>query len=215
MEEQTEAPQLVHLTVTQFVDALAGDQSAPGGGSASALAGALGGALAAMVAGLTLGREKYAAYRDEMATLREQAERLKAQLLGLVDADTAAYNRVTAAYGLPKQTEAQQGQRAAAVQAAMQEATQVPLATAEACVEVLELAAQAAAHGNRNAASDAAVAALLAHAGLRGAVRNVQINLGGLRDEGYRLSAGTRAAELLAAGDAVLARALAAADSGA
>ena len=192
MEEQTEAPQLVHLTVTQFVDALA-----------------------AMVAGLTLGREKYAAYRDEMATLREQAERLKAQLLGLVDADTAAYNRVTAAYGLPKQTEAQQGQRAAAVQAAMQEATQVPLATAEACVEVLELAAQAAAHGNRNAASDAAVAALLAHAGLRGAVRNVQINLGGLRDEGFRLSAGTRAAELLAAGDAVLARALAAADSGA
>ncbi len=213
MEERAEAPQLVELTVSQFADALASDRSAPGGGSATALAGALGGALAAMVAGLTLGREKYVAYRDEMMALREQAERLKARLLGLMDADMDAYERVTAAHRLPKQTQAQLEQRVAAVEAAMQEATRVPLVTAEACVEVLELAAHAAAHGNRNAAGDAAVAALLAHAGLRGALCNVRINLGGLRDDEFCLSAGIRAAELLAAGDAALARALAAADS--
>lgn len=213
MEEQAAGPRLSHLTVTQYVDALAADRAAPGGGSAAALTGALGGALAAMVAGLTLGREKYAAHWDEMTALREQSGRLQARLLNLVDADANAYRRVIAAYRLPKQTGAQMEQRAAAVEAAMQGATRVSLATARLCLEALELAARAAARGNPNAAGDAAMAALLAHAGLRGAARNAQINLRTLRDEQFRLRAADRAAELLAAGDAALARTLAAADS--
>lgn len=213
MEEPAAAPRLVHLTVTQYVDALAGDRAAPGGGSAAALTGALGGALAAMVAGLTLGREQYAAHWDEMTALREQAGRLKARLLNLVDADAHAYRRVMAAYRLPRQTEEQLARRAAAVEAGMQGATRVSLATARLCLEVLELTASAAARGNPNAAGDAAMAALLTHAGLRGAVRNAQINLGSLRSDQFRLRAAERAAELLAAGDAALARALAAADS--
>ena len=166
-----------------------------------------------MVARLTLGRAKYAAYQDEMAVVEVRADLLKTRLLALVDADTAAYNQVTDAYKLPKDTEAQKVERAAAVQAAFKAATEVPLATAEACAEVLALAGQVAAHGNRNAASDAAVAALLAHAGLLGAVRNVRINLGSLQDAAFSAHAENRVALLLEAGDAALARALAAADA--
>ena len=101
----------------------------------------------------------------------------------------------------------------AAVQAAFKVATDVPLATAEACAEVLTLAGQVAAHGNRNAASDAAVAALLAHAGLRGAVRNVRINLGSLQDEAFCARAEHRVALLLEASESALERALVSADA--
>lgn len=212
MDLQTASP-LVGLTLTEFTDALGSDQTAPGGGSASALAGALGAALAVMVAKLTQGREKYAAYWDEMATVQAKAETLKTRLLALVDADTEAYNQVTAAYKLPKETDAQKSERSAVLQAAFRVATDVPMLTAEACAEVLELASQVVAHGNRNAASDAAVAALLAHAGLRGAARNVCINLGSLNDETFRTQAANRAAMLVEAGEAALARALAAADA--
>ena len=213
MVARQDTPQLISLTLTEFADALGSEQTAPGGGSAAALAGALGGALAVMVARLTLGRAKYAAHQDEMAVVEVRAELLKTKLLALVDADTAAYNQVTDAYKLPKNTEAQKVERAAAVQAAFRAATEVPLATAEACAEVLALSGQVAAHGNRNAASDAAVAALLAHAGLRGAVRNVRINLGSLEDATFRARAEHRVAMLLEAGDSTLERALAAADA--
>jgi len=215
MDAQADTPQLINLTLTEFADALASDQTAPGGGSASALSGALGGALAVMVARLTLGRAKYAAHQDEMALVDVRADLLKRKLLALVDADTAAYNQVTDAYRLPKDTEAQKVARAAAVQAAFRVATEVPLATAEACAEVLALAGRVAAHGNRNAASDAAVAALLAHAGLHGAVRNVRINLGSLQDEAFRVRAEHRVGLLLEASESALERALAAADSAA
>lgn len=208
----TQTPKLVDLTLTEFAEALGSAETAPGGGSAAALAGALGGGLAVMVARLTLGRAKYAAHQDEMAVVEARADLLKVKLLALVDADTAAYNQVTDAYKLPKETDAQKAERTAAVQAAFRTATKVPLATAEACAEVLILAGQVTAHGNRNAASDAAVAALLAHAGLLGAVRNVRINLGNLKDDTFSKHAAARAATLLAAGDAALERALAAAD---
>jgi methenyltetrahydrofolate cyclohydrolase len=212
MDTQQRPPQLISLTLTEFADALGSAETAPGGGSASALAGALGGALAVMVARLTLGRAKYAVHQDEMAAVEVKADLLKTKLLALVDADTAAYNQVTEAYRLPKDTDAQKIARAAAVQAAFKVATEVPLATAEACAEVLDLAGQVAAHGNRNAASDAAVAALLAHAGLRGAARNVRINLGSLKDDAFRTHAEGRVATLLETGESALARALTAAD---
>ncbi len=213
MATQQDSPQLINLTLTEFADALGSDKTAPGGGSAAALAGALGGALAVMVARLTLGRAKYAAQQGEMAVVEVRADLLKTKLLALVDADTAAYNQIVEAYKLPKDTDAQKAERAAAVQIAFRAATEAPLATAEACAEVLALAGQVAARGNRNAASDAAVAALLAHAGLIGAVRNVRINLGTLQDEAFRAHAENRVAMLLEAGDAALERVLAAADA--
>jgi methenyltetrahydrofolate cyclohydrolase len=213
MGAQQNPDQLIGLTLTEFADALGSEQTAPGGGSASALAGALGGALAEMVARLTFGRAKYAAYQEEMAAVEDKGELLKTRLLALVDADTTAYNRIVDAYKLPKETDAQKVQRTAAVQSALRVATEVPLTIAEACAEVLDLTIQVAEHGNRTAASDAAVGALLAHAGLLGAAHNVRINLSSLKDDAFCTHARSRVAALLEAGESALARTLAAADA--
>jgi formiminotetrahydrofolate cyclodeaminase len=205
---------LCDLTVDKFLTALADATPAPGGGSAAALAGALGGALVAMVARLTLDRECYASVQEEMARVRDHAEALRLCLTALVDADAAAYDRVTAAYRLPKDTETARFQRAEAIQQALKGAAEVPLEVAAACADVLGLASQAVALGNRNAAGDAAVAALLAHAGLQGAARNVRINLAGIQDDAFCLAAGLRAAQLETIGEQALAETLAAMDAG-
>ena len=213
MRDSLSPKRLSDLTIDEFLAAVAADTPAPGGGSVAALAGALGAALAAMVAGLTVGRERYAAHDAEMRSLLAQASALRQELVALMDADTAAYTAVMAAYKLPKDTEPQRAERAATIQAALRGAAETPLAAAAACADVLRLTVQAAAHGNRNAASDAAVSALMAHAGLRGAARNVLINLKSIDDEAFCRTAETRVADLLQAGEQALSDALAAADA--
>jgi formiminotetrahydrofolate cyclodeaminase len=200
---------LVDLTVSEFSERLASGDPAPGGGSAAALAGALAAGLAAMVARLTIGRPQYDAAQETMRQLEAQAERLRRQLLALVDADTAAYTNVMDAYRLPRETPEQKSERAAAIQDALKHAADIPLATAEACVQVVQMAALAAQQGNRNANSDAAVAGMLAHAALQGAVRNVRINLSSIKDGGFVTTAEARVAGLAARGEAALRRATA------
>jgi formiminotetrahydrofolate cyclodeaminase len=199
---------LVDLSIRAFSERLASADPAPGGGSASAVAGALAAALAAMVARLTIGREKYAAHWDEMERVLAQAERLRGQMLALVDADTAAYRNVMEAYRLPKGDAERQAARKSAVQEALLHAADIPLAAAEAAVQILNLAALAAQHGNKNAASDASVAALLAHAALHGAARNVRINLQQIDDKEFCASAELRLSGLIENGEAALRRAL-------
>jgi formiminotetrahydrofolate cyclodeaminase len=199
---------LVDLSIRAFSERLASADPAPGGGSASAVAGALAAGLAAMVARLTIGRAKYAEHQDEMARVVEQAERLRGQMLALVDADTAAYQNVMEAYRLPKGDADQQAARKAAIQEALLHAADIPLAAAEACVQVLNLAALAVRHGNKNAASDGAVAALLAHAALQGAARNVRINLEQIEDKTFCASAELRLSGIIENGVAALKRAL-------
>jgi len=204
---------LSDLSVSALLDALAAATPAPGGGSAAALAAAMSAGLIAMVAGLTVGRPRYADVQDEMATALSRAEALRHALAGAADADTDAYLAVMAAYRLPKESDAQKAARAAAIAAAMRRAAEVPLTTAGWCTELLDLAGRVAARGNPNAGSDAAVAALLAHAGLLGAVRNVQINLRSLDDAAFCRAAETAIARLLQEGERLLAAALAAADA--
>ena len=168
-----------------FVSSLASGEPTPGGGSAAALAGALGAALAAMVGRLTAGRPTYAAVDAQMRSAIVEADTLRSRLLALVDEDAAAYDLVRAAYRLPKETVEQQTTRAAAIQEALQGASRTPLATVEACLAVLRLAEQVVRSGNPNAATDGAVGALLAYAGLQGAALNVQINLGGIDDTAF------------------------------
>lgn len=199
---------LVDLTIHDFAERLASGAAAPGGGSAAALAGALAAALAAMVAHLTLGRPKYAEHEVEMQTVLAQSDRLRAQLLALVDADTAAYENVMAAYRLPKSNAAEVAAREDAIQAALRHAADIPLAAAEACVQVLNLAALAEEHGNRNAASDAAVAGLLANAALLAAARNVRVNLEQIKDSPFRTATEARLSGLMVNADAALKRAL-------
>ncbi|MCU0510338.1 MAG: cyclodeaminase/cyclohydrolase family protein [Anaerolineae bacterium] len=199
---------LVDLSIREFSERLASSEPAPGGGSASAAAGAMAAGLAAMVARLTIGREKYAAHQDEMEKVLAQAERLRGQMLALVDADTVAYQNVMAAYRLPKGDAEQQAARKSAVQEALLHAADIPLAAAEAAVQILNLAALASQHGNKNAASDAAVSALLAHAALHGAARNVRINLEMIDNKEFGAAAELRLSGLIENGEAALRRVL-------
>jgi formiminotetrahydrofolate cyclodeaminase len=120
-----------------------------------------------------------------LAAALDRAQRLRAQLMGLMDEDAAAFDAVMRAYALPKSGEAERAARSQAIQAALHTATLAPLACARACGEVLELARFAAAKGHTNAAGEAGVAALTSHAALRCAALNVRINAGSIRDAGF------------------------------
>jgi glutamate formiminotransferase/formiminotetrahydrofolate cyclodeaminase len=170
-------------SVAGFVAEVASSAPVPGGGSVVALVGSMGAALAQMVAGLTVGRKKYAAVDAEMKELGLRAAHLVRRLAELKDEDAAAYTLVSDAYKLPKETAAEQSAREAAIQAGLMKAAEVPLETARFCSEVATLAAIAAEKGNTNAASDAGVAALLAEAACRGAAYNVRINVVGMPDK--------------------------------
>ncbi|MGQ0646959.1 MAG: glutamate formimidoyltransferase [Gemmatimonadaceae bacterium] len=169
-------------SVAAFVASVAAPTPAPGGGSVSAHVAGLGAALAQMVAGLTIGRKKYAAVDAEMRAVALEAAELGNALAALATRDAAAYGEVMAAYRLPKETPEQTAARQETIEAALLEAARVPLETARACARVARLAAIAADKGNTNAASDAGVAALLAEAACRGASYNVQINVSSLAD---------------------------------
>lgn len=164
-------------TLGQFLDCLASGDATPGGGSASALAGALAAGLVGMVCRLTLDREKFAAVEEQILGLLAEAEMLRVRLTSAIDEDSAAYQAVLSAYGLPRSDEGQRSARAESIQAALKQATRVPLAVASDCARVLEMAQSVAVVGNPSASSDAAVGVLLAEAGLRGALQNVAINL--------------------------------------
>ena len=190
---------MLEMTVREFLSELASDAPAPGGGSAAALAGALAAALTAMVANLTRGREKFAGVEEKMSALADRAAALKDGLAQLVEEDTAAFNRVMAAFRQPKDTPETEAAREAAIQAALAAAAEVPLRTAEAAVSVLALAQEAAAYGNPAAVSDAGVAALLARAAVEGAALNVDINLGFLQDAERKAALAARKEQALAA----------------
>jgi len=166
-----------------FVASVAAPTPAPGGGTVAALAGVLGAALAQMVAGLTIGKKKYAAVENEMKEIALQAAALVNELTGLMKRDADAYTAVMAAYKLPGDNESDAAIKRRTVDAALVGAAAVPLETARACVRVLELAAAVAARGNTNAVSDAGVAALLAEAACKGAVYNVRINVSAMEDK--------------------------------
>ena len=169
---------LLELPARALLDRFAAKDPTPGGGSAAALAGALGAALVAMVCAMEKTRTGDPAERGPLdaagAAARAAGERLRA----LVDEDTAAYEAVMAAYRLPKATEEEKARRKPAIAAALAHATEVPRRTAQACLEVLRAAGEAARDGNPNALSDAKTGGALAWAGLLGAVENVRINLG-------------------------------------
>jgi glutamate formiminotransferase/formiminotetrahydrofolate cyclodeaminase len=190
------AAPLVSMPVERFTDEVSTNSPAPGGGSVAALAGSLGAALAAMVANLTVGKAGYESAWQSSSSLAERAQELKAALLRAVDDDTKAFDDVLAAMRLPKATDADKTARTAAIAAAYEKATAVPLETARLCLQALELARQAALTGNRNSASDAGVGALLAKAGLDGAVMNVRINLPSVPEGNFKTATLAEIAQL-------------------
>lgn len=189
------APETSRTTATGFLEAVASSDPVPGGGSVAAYAGALAAALIRMVAGLTLGRKKYAAVESEMTVLAGNAHKLLEALSRLVERDAAAYAAVSAAYKLPRDD----ASRADAIERALLGAAEVPLETARLCAEAAALAANVAGKGNSNAITDAGVAALLAEAGCRGAAYNVRVNIISLADRASGAHLGEEAASLVEA----------------
>jgi formiminotetrahydrofolate cyclodeaminase len=176
---------LIDMTVKAFAEKLGSNAPAPGGGSAAALSGALGAALVSMVCNLTLGKPKYAEHQALIKDTLARSEGLTGKLLDAIQKDTDAFDSVIAAFGMPKETDAQKAARSAAIQDAYKVAIASPEATAEHCLSVMKLAESLLGKSNVNAASDLAVGATQAHAGLKGALANVRINLPSMKDAAY------------------------------
>ena len=173
------------LTVGQFVERLSSAEPVPGGGAASAVAASLGAALVSMVAGLSVGRAKYAMYEATLGRCSEAGQSLAVEFLRHADADATAYAGYAAALKLPKETEAEQEARRKAIRTAARAASEAPWECVQACARLAAAAEALAGRSNVNAASDVLVAALLADAAAKGAAENVRINLPATADEQY------------------------------
>ena len=185
------------LTLATFVERLASGEPVPGGGSASAVAAALGAGLVAMVASLSQGRPKYAGHTDLHARAIETGRRLSARFIELADDDSNAYATFAETLKLPRETDEEKDRRRAAMAAAARDAAEVPLAVAEACLELVATAEALVGRSNANASSDLNVSALLAEAAARGAVENVLVNLPTVNDDAYQTETTSRAMKLL------------------
>jgi len=183
LNHSTDPHSILNLTVSEFLDRLGSAEPAPGGGAAAAIVGALGAALVQMTANLTLGRPRLADVQDQARTIETRAGELRTRLARLGDADTDAFERVSAAYKLPRGDDAEKRARSAAIQAALQAAADLPLATARACADVLEVAEAAAPILNPAVISDVLVGARLAQAGLLSAALNVEVNLAAMTEQ--------------------------------
>ena len=178
LELRLERPPLTDaISLGTFFEQVAASTPTPGGGTVAAIAGALAAALTTMVAGLTIGRKKYAASEAAMGELKRRSEAARHRLVALARRDSEAFEAVLKARRLPESTPEATAERARALAAAELAAARVPLETAEVCLEALELAGIAAKSGNASAITDAGVAALLARAAGEGALLNVEINL--------------------------------------
>lgn len=176
---------LVDMTVRDFLEQLASPTPTPGGGSASAVAGAMATAMVEMACNLTVGREKFRDVEEELQGVLARATELRQTLTAAIDEDTEAYTAVSEAYKLPKVTDQERAERTAAIQKALQYASEVPLKIAQAADETYDLAVTAVQKSNPNVASDARVAMLLAEAARSGGIANVQINLNSITDNAF------------------------------
>ena len=174
------------MTVAQLLAALASSDPTPGGGTAAAIAGAMGTSLLVMVSGLAKSKTNADDEKAALAKARAVIEPLSARLAQLADADSASFDAVMAAYRLPKSTDEEKAARTRAIQDAMRGATVVPLDTLRAASQAIDHGRAVAEHGNRSAASDVGVAIGLLKAAADGAAANVRINLGSLKDEGFK-----------------------------
>lgn len=175
--------QLLQQPLGQFLDELASGAPTPGGGAVAALSAAMAAGLLTMVCDLTIGKKGYAEFEDEARGLRERAEALRAELQILAQADVDVFDHLSAAYKLPRTTDADAASRRAAIQKVTRQATEIPLRVARATTALLPLCAPLARHGNRNAVSDVGVAVLLIQAAVPAALLNVEINLAVLEDQ--------------------------------
>lgn len=192
--------QLISMSLKDFILESASDSPAPGGGSVSAAAGALAAALGSMVFNLTDGKKKYMELeqetRDKVEAEYKKIKELIDKLIVLVDKDTEAFNSFMAALKMPKASDEEKAARKEAMNKAAEVSLKVPLETAETVLEVMQALPLIAEHGNKNAISDAGVAAELGRAAVNGAILNVRINLPSLADETLKEESAKRVEEI-------------------
>ena len=169
---------LTDLTVKGLLDVTAGKDPVPGGGSISALCGSIAAALTEMVAGLTIGKKKY-------AEVEERVQQIRQQLILDVDRDSEAYNVVFAAFQMPKETDEEKAARSAQIQEATKIAANVPMEVARRVYSLLSDIEEVVSNGNQNAVTDGCVAMMSARNAIIGALFNVRINLTSIKDEQY------------------------------
>ncbi|MGE0087781.1 MAG: cyclodeaminase/cyclohydrolase family protein [Desulfococcaceae bacterium] len=187
---------LSDLRVKDFLEKTASSSPFPGGGSVSALGAALGAALTEMAAGLTIGKKGYESAAGEMRTIQAKAAELRRNLTENIDRDSASYEEVIKAFGLPKVTEEQKAKRTEAVQDALKNAALVPLDVAESGLDVMDLTEKAVRFGNKNAVTDGVVGMLMLRSAVMGALSNVKINLKSIQDRDFCKKLSTRVNEL-------------------
>ena len=173
------------MTVKGLLDVTAGKEPVPGGGSISALCGSIAAALTEMVAGLTIGKKKYAEVEEQMKQLVERVQKIRQQLLLDVDRDSEAYNVVFAAFQMPKETDEEKAARSAQIQEATKIAANVPMEVARRVYSLLSDIEEVVSNGNQNAVTDGCVAMMSARNAIIGALFNVRINLTSIKDEQY------------------------------
>ncbi|HPQ57612.1 MAG TPA: cyclodeaminase/cyclohydrolase family protein, partial [Flavobacteriales bacterium] len=199
IEYQLEDPsteRLVRMDLRRFSEETAGESPAPGGGSVAAYVGALGASLGTMVANLSAHKRGWDERWEEFSRHAEEGESIRRELLRLVDEDTRAFDRIMAAFGLPKGTEGEQAARKEAIAEATRGAIRAPLETLRTCVRSMDLMKAMAEKGLPASVSDAGVGALCARAGALGAYLNVRINCAGLDDAEFNDAALKEAEEL-------------------
>ena len=176
---------LVDLTVKEFLNKVAGSDPVPGGGSIAALNGAIASALAAMVANLTIGKKGYELHEELMRHISGVALQQKGAFVEDIDRDSEAYDKVFACFKMPKGTDEEKALRSAAIQEATKHAALVPMQVARNAYELMTVIMDVARLGNRNAVTDACVALMSARTAVLGALLNVRINLGSIKDKDF------------------------------
>ena len=176
---------LAELTIKEFLEKIASNSPAPGGGSVAALSAALAASLTEMVAKLTIGKKGYEAVEDEMKAVARDAVKLKHKLVQAIDKDSDAYKDVITAIKLPGSTGAEKRNREKAIQNGLKQATLIPMAIAEDAARVMELAGRAIAKGNKNTIPDGAVGVMMAKTAILSALYNAKINLSSIKDNTF------------------------------
>jgi glutamate formiminotransferase/formiminotetrahydrofolate cyclodeaminase len=183
--EDTTEKRLIDLTCKGFANETASESPAPGGGSVSAYIGALGVSLGTMVANLSSHKAGWDDRWEDFSDWAEKGQKIKDELLFLVDEDTRSFNRLMDVFGLPKDTEDEKKIRTNAIQAATKYAIEVPFSTMKKAIEVFDIIKAMVETGNPNSVTDAGVGALCARSAVIGAFLNVKVNASSLKDKAY------------------------------
>lgn len=176
---------LKDMGLQAFINQLESSEPVPGGGSVAALSSALASALAAMVANLTVGKKNYEDVSEEMDMIAQKMSAHKQTFVDMIDKDANSFDSVMKAYKLPKETDEEKAHRNGLIQEGMKYAASVPLEVAEKTAVLFDDLAVLVKSGNKNAQTDALVAAMMARTAILSALYNVKINLGSIKDDAY------------------------------